>query len=142
MNVKKGMVLLGIIAGLAGVYFFIEIIIKGGEPAEMIAVNVPALSNMASGGHEAFKENCAACHGASAGGTKQGPPLIHDIYNPGHHGDGSFYRAVKQGVRAHHWPFGNMPPQTQVTDQQIAEIIAFIRETQVANGIVSKPHKM
>ena len=142
MNVKKGLVLLGIIAGLAGVYFFVEIIIKGDTSAEMIAVSIPTLSKMASDGHEAFKENCATCHGASAGGTEQGPPLIHDIYNPGHHGDGSFYRAVRQGVRAHHWPFGNMPPQSHVSDREIAEIIAFIRETQVANGVLSKPHKM
>ncbi len=142
MNVKNGMLLLGVIAGLVGAYFLIDNVIGGSASKEMIAVKVPELSKLASSGQEKFKENCAACHGASAGGTEQGPPLIHDIYNPGHHGDGSFYRAVRKGVRAHHWPFGNMPAQDHVSDKDVQEIIAFIRETQVANGIKNKPHKM
>jgi len=142
MNLKKRLLLLAIPAGLAGGYFLIEAVTGGNVAKEMVAVTIPELSKVALTGQEAFGENCAACHGKNAGGTDQGPPLIHDIYNPGHHGDRSFYRAVRQGVRAHHWPFGNMPPQNQVMDTEIKEIITFIRETQIANGIKPKAHKM
>ena len=91
-------------------------------------------------GKESFDENCATCHGTNAAGTEQGPPLVHSYYNPGHHADGAFYAAVRNGVRQHHWRFGNMPPQRQVTDQQVRLIIAYVREMQQANGITYKPH--
>lgn len=107
-----------------------------------VAVQVPELSLTAQKGRVAFDANCAKCHGPSAGGTDQGPPLIHSIYNPGHHGDEAFYLAAKNGVRAHHWPFGNMPPQPQVSNNDLAAIIAYVRELQAANGIEAKPHLM
>jgi hypothetical protein len=69
------------------------------------------------------------------GGTDNGPPLIHKIYEPNHHGDLAFQRAVRQGSRAHHWRFGDMPPQPQVTDADVSVIVKFIREIQRANGI-------
>jgi mono/diheme cytochrome c family protein len=100
-----------------------------------VTVTVPRLSALAQDGEEAFGENCAACHGANAGGSGKGPPLIHKIYEPNHHADGSVVRAIAYGVKAHHWPFGNMPPQPQVTADQTRAIIAYLREVQRANGI-------
>lgn len=102
----------------------------------------PELSAMAAQGKIAFDANCASCHGANAAGTQKGPPFIHDIYNPGHHSDKAFVLAVKQGVRRHHWPFGDMPPQLQVTDQELAAIVRYVRELQKANGIIYRPHTM
>lgn len=96
------------------------------------------LSAAASLGKKGFDDNCARCHGENAAGTDQGPPLIHNYYNPGHHGDGAFYGAVANGVRQHHWRFGNMPPLPQVTRDQMRMIIAYIREMQRANGIPGK----
>jgi mono/diheme cytochrome c family protein len=58
-----------------------------------------------------FAANCAQCHGAQGGGTDQGPPLVHIVYEPGHHPDESFRRAVREGVAPHHWDFVPMPPQ-------------------------------
>ncbi len=106
------------------------------------AVKVPELSALAQAGETAFNANCTRCHGVNAAGTTQGPPLVHDIYNPGHHGDASFRLASKRGVRAHHWPFGNMPPQPQVTDADMTAIIGYVRELQRANGIVARRHRM
>lgn len=114
----------------------------GRPPARQVNVRVPALSDVAARGKIAFDANCAACHGASASGTDQGPPLVHDIYNPGHHADGAFFLAARLGVRQHHWPFGNMPPQPQVTEQQVAAIVRYVRELQVANGITPRSHRM
>ena len=112
----------------------------GGAPT--VDVKVPMLSAQAVAGRTAFDANCAACHGKNGSGTNLGPPLIHDIYNPGHHADESFYRAVHQGVQRHHWQFGNMPPAPQVVDSQIADIIRYVRELQEANGIFYKAHQM
>lgn len=78
---------------------------------------------------------CAACHGKTAGGTDNGPTFISRIYHPGHHGDPSFYRAPKQGVRAHHWPFGDMKPIPDITNKQITSIIEYVRAIQKANGL-------
>ena len=64
------------------------------------------------------------------------PPLVHRIYEPSHHGDMAFVLAARNGVRAHHWPFGDMPPVGQpLTDGELAAIIAYVRELQRANGI-------
>jgi len=103
---------------------------------------VTAFSTVAAQGKIAFDANCARCHGGNAIGTTKGPPLLHDIYNPGHHGDEAFFRAAKQGVPQHHWPFGNMPPRPDVSDKQLAAIVRYIRELQEANGIFYRPHKM
>lgn len=108
----------------------------------MVDVTVPALSPVAAAGEAAFVANCAECHGNNGSGTDQGPPLVHDIYNPGHHSDEAFYFAARQGVRQHHWRFGNMPPQPQATDAQLAEIVRYVRELQEANGISYRPHLM
>ena len=98
-------------------------------------VFVPNLSPVAEAGQMAFSTNCAACHGTNGVGTDKGPPLIHRIYRPGHHADFAFEQAVRLGVRAHHWRFGNMPPQPQLTREETASIIRFIREVQKVNGI-------
>ena len=99
-------------------------------------------SALAQAGKIAFEANCAACHGELGGGTEFGPPFINDIYNPGHHADQAFLIAPRQGVRAHHWPFGDMPPVEGVTDEELLAIVRYVRELQDANGIVYKPHVM
>jgi len=108
----------------------------------IVDVTVPKLSAAALDGQALFAQNCAACHGPNGSGSDKGPPLIHDIYNPGHHSDISFHRAVQYGTQQHHWSFGNMPPQPQVTKEQVDKILRYIRELQAANGIHYRPHRM
>ncbi len=102
-------------------------------PADQIVE--PTLSSAGQMGQIAFDDNCAACHGAKAAGSENGPPLVHKIYEPSHHADFSFVRAAKGGVRAHHWRFGDMAPVPGVTDKQIEWITKYVREMQRANGI-------
>jgi len=122
---------------LVGGYFFFKprtpIQSSGGALAE---VKVPTLAGAALVGEETFNANCASCHGKNAAG-KDGiaPPLVHKIYEPGHHGDMAFVLAAKQGVRQHHWSFGNMPPVPDLSDEQLSDIIAYVRKLQRANGI-------
>ena len=102
----------------------------------------PQLSSLAVQGKTVFEANCASCHGKSAIGTDKGPPLVHNIYNPGHHADGAFFLAAKRGTRQHHWKFGDMPAQPQIKDEQIQAIVKYVRELQLANGIQFQPHNM
>jgi mono/diheme cytochrome c family protein len=109
---------------------------------ESLIVIVPELSELAQKGQIAFEASCAVCHGKNAAGTDRGPPLVNDIYNPGHHADEAFYRAAKQGVPQHHWSYGNMPRRPEVTDGQLIAIVRYVRELQQANGIETRPHNM
>jgi mono/diheme cytochrome c family protein len=99
------------------------------------SIKLPQLTTEAQAGRKLFEVKCIACHGKNATGTKNGPPLVHKIYEPNHHSDISFYRAVAQGTRAHHWRFGNMPPVSGVRKDEVAKIIGYVRELQRANGI-------
>ena len=105
--------------------------------AAMVEVALPeALSENAKIGKAAFEAKCAVCHGTNAAGQDGvAPPLVHKIYEPSHHGDGSFLVAVRNGVRAHHWRFGNMPPVDGLTEGDVKMIVAYVRELQCANGI-------
>lgn len=88
-----------------------------------------------SRGETLYDANCTACHGPKGTGTTQGPPLVHVIYEPGHHADASFHVATQRGVFAHHWRFGNMPPQPQVTPDDVTAIIGYVRWLQRQAGI-------
>ncbi|MFT6656964.1 c-type cytochrome [Maritalea sp.] len=107
-----------------------------------VDVRLVELSPLAEKGKEIFDENCSACHGDNASGGDGAPPLIHDIYNPGHHGDAAFLNAVQNGVPQHHWKFGNMPPREGLTQLHVAAIVTYIRELQVANGVATAQHDM
>ena len=87
-------------------------------------------------GGELFVDNCSRCHGEKADGTYIGPPLVHRLYEPGHHPDFSFYNAVKNGVIAHHWDFGDMAPVPGLSEDEVAQIIAYVRGLQREGGII------
>ena len=87
-------------------------------------------------GEKLFNTNCSVCHGVGAVGTNQGPPLLDRTYHPGHHNDFSIRNAIKNGVRSHHWDFGNMLPVAGVSDDDAEKIICYIRDTQLATGII------
>ncbi len=132
MNFRKT-ILIGLAAALFAVLAWQFMAAR--ETQQRAVIKVPMLTAQAVAGEKAFNANCITCHGANAGGSDKGPPLVHQIYEPGHHADMSFVLAAKRGVRAHHWKFGNMPPQPDVSDAEIAAIIRYVRELQVANGI-------
>ena len=96
------------------------------------------LSEAALAGEKLFIANCSMCHGARAGGTNQGPPLVHQIYEPGHHSNASFVIAVARGVRAHHWDYGNMPAVPSLEIDEIHQVICYVRELQLANDIIDE----
>lgn len=86
-------------------------------------------------GEPLYQNNCAQCHGTDLRGTDQGPPHLSEVYEPGHHADISFVLAVQRGVQPHHWNFGPMPAIPELDEQEIADIIAYVRERQREAGI-------
>ena len=106
------------------------------EGSPMVEVRTIEPSGNEVLGETAFNAKCAACHGENAAGRNgMGPPLVHKIYEPGHHGDHAFLLATQNGVRAHHWPFGDMAPVEGLTQSDVANIVAYVRALQRANGI-------
>ncbi|MBV2359020.1 cytochrome c [Thalassococcus sp. CAU 1522] len=103
----------------------------------LVEIALPAtLSDNAELGRSIYETACLSCHGPHAVGQDGvAPPLVHKIYEPSHHADESFQRAVSVGVQAHHWPFGDMPAVEGLTRADVALVTAYIRELQQANGI-------
>ena len=94
----------------------------------------PVPPELAAGEHR-YNATCLPCHGTLGTGTDGGPPLVHRIYEPGHHADAAFQLAVARGVRAHHWSFGNMPPVPDMDSAAVAAVIAYVRWLQREAGI-------
>lgn len=86
-------------------------------------------------GETTFNANCSVCHGKQAAGTDHGPPLVHKVYEPNHHGDQAFQRAAANGVNAHHWQFGNMPKIDAVKPDDVDQIVKYVRWLQRQAGI-------
>ena len=112
-----------------------EIELQVGEPIESILVP-DQISEIGQLGKNIFELKCQSCHGINAAGRHEmGPPLVHKIYEPSHHSDQSFYRAVALGVKSHHWRFGNMAAVEDLTKGDVKAIISYVRELQKENGI-------
>ena len=137
-----------VVAGLGALWFNMN---RPGEEATMTAadtsgipegapiaeVRLPvALTPLERTGKLAFDARCAGCHGENAAGRNGvAPPLVHKIYRPAHHADMAFVLAAQNGVRAHHWRFGNMPPVEGLTTADLKAITAYVRALQRENGI-------
>ncbi|MDU9005437.1 c-type cytochrome [Sedimentitalea todarodis] len=99
-------------------------------------LKIPPLTEAETLGKLVYDAKCATCHGQNgAGADGAGPPLVHKIYEPGHHGDYAFQMAVSNGVQSHHWSFGDMPPVEGLTQADVKNIVSYVRALQRANGI-------
>jgi cytochrome c2 len=78
-------------------------------------------------GQMLYEKYCSSCHGLQLNGSDQGPPLIHPFYKPSHHGDKSFYRAALQGVKQHHWEFGDMSAVVGMTPKKMDSLVPYVR---------------
>lgn len=136
MNIRIVIAAVALAVAVFGLRYYLNRGDGEGTGKPLAQVSVPPLSGEAKEGEALFNANCAKCHGDNAAGNEgAGPPLVHGIYEPGHHSDAAFHLAVRNGVVAHHWPFGNMPPAEGVTDNDVTKILAYVRALQRANGI-------
>jgi mono/diheme cytochrome c family protein len=106
-----------------------------GRPAVRSEFDPGPVPDELAEGEQLFNQNCARCHGTLAAGSDSGPPLLHTVYQPNHHADIAFQRAVALGVPAHHWRFGNMPPVPGVDEAAVERIIGYVRWLQRGAGI-------
>lgn len=95
----------------------------------------PGLMPNPAAGKPLYEKHCAVCHGPTMLGTDKGPPLLHAVYKPSHHGDIAFQLAVRYGSKAHHWQFGDMPPVPGLSPDEVAHVTAFVRAAQRRVGI-------
>ena len=95
----------------------------------------PGLMPNPAAGKPLFEKNCASCHGLDLKGTDKGPPFLHRVYEPSHHADAAFQLAVRNGVRAHHWKFGDMQPIHGMKPDDVAHVTAYVRAMQRRAGI-------
>ena len=95
----------------------------------------PGLVPNPARGKPLYEKTCAVCHGQTLTGTDKGPPFLHFVYVPAHHGDASFQMAVANGSRAHHWKFGDMAPVPGLSPDDVAHITAYVRSVQRRAGI-------
>lgn len=98
-----------------------------------------ATTVVSNDGAELYAANCASCHGADLRGTELGPSQLSIVYEPNHHPDESFRSAVRNGVGAHHWDFGPMPPVPGLDDDEVDAIIEYIRAIQQREGFEPYP---
>jgi mono/diheme cytochrome c family protein len=99
----------------------------------------PAAPDLVARGEELYAESCASCHGADLRGTDRGPSHLSEVYRPDHHADAAFVLAAKQGVRAHHFGFGDMPPVPGLDDDDLTAIVAYVRSVQEREGFEPYP---
>lgn len=118
---------------LVGVAFVVSC--GGGEPTVSSTVD----SELLAQGADLYQANCATCHGVDLRGTDQGPSHLSEVYEPNHHGDEAFQRAVLLGSQQHHWTFGAMPPVAGLDRSQVTAIVAFVREQQQSEGFEPYP---
>ena len=111
----RKVIVIGVIA-MAVIFSYSILPLGNQDPQKVSAVTVPygaleivllpnTLSQKAQIGKQAFEVNCA-----------------------------SFQRAAAVGVRARHWPFGDMPAVEGVAGGNIKMATAYIRELKHANG--------
>lgn len=103
----------------------------GSAPAESEPA-APAAG--AEPGAAVYQSNCASCHGADLRGTDKGPSHLSIVYEPNHHGDDSFRSAILNGAQQHHWNFGDMAAIPGLDDDEIDDVIAYIRSEQERQG--------
>ena len=90
-------------------------------------------------GEVLYQASCADCHGADLRGTDRGPSHLSEIYEPNHHADIAFLLAVRRGTPAHHWTFGAMAPVEGLSEDDVASIVAYVREAQRTEGFEAYP---
>ena len=111
---------------------------NGGETSSSASGPISSEESIGQG-KVLFERTCAVCHGADLNGTETGPPFLDPIYAPNHHSDESFFAAVQNGVQPHHWDFGPMPAQPNLSEGEVAAIIAYVRSEQAEAGITEDP---
>lgn len=92
-------------------------------------------------GETLYDQHCEDCHGRQGKGTELGPALVHPAYIQQYHPNLSFFLAVRKGVKSAQKRFSDMPAMPQVSAEEAAHIVKYIREKQLEAGIYKNNYK-
>ena len=91
------------------------------------------VSNEYQLGQASYHRVCAQCHGADATGGKRAPTFLQAKFDPNNFSNSRIAKTILNGSDS-----GAMPSQKgRVNDEEIKEIIKYIRHTQKEAGFIS-----
>lgn len=99
----------------------------GGSPA-------PTEAGDPAAGEQVYGDYCGACHGRDFEGSIQGPSHLDAKYDPATTTDEDYRNAIRNGAEESTYDFGRMPAIRSLDDQQIEDVIAYIRSVQEERG--------
>lgn len=100
------------------------------------AVAVPDVPGDAAAGAVVYERHCAGCHGVGGIGVQgAGPSLLDERYGPSLLDDRAAVRAIVEGAPEEAWNLGPMPRTRGLSEQDLADLLAYLRSVQEAAGI-------
>jgi len=97
-------------------------------------VAVPDLPGDAAAGAVVYEQGCAGCHGDDGSGADAGPGLLVPEYSLPGFDDTALVTAIVKGVAADEGRYGGMPRIRGLSEQDLADLIAFVRGLQHEAG--------
>ena len=85
-------------------------------------------------GEQTYRDFCGSCHGRDFEGSSNGPSHLDAVYAPEYTTDDDFRTAITQGAPEANYDFGRMPAIASLDDQEITDVIAYIRRVQDERG--------
>lgn len=111
----------------------IALLVAGCSAPKLTAATTTGTASLDVGA-AVYADRCSSCHGTDLRGTDKGPSHLSKVYEPGHHNDLSFRKAIATGSPAHHWSFGDMAPVPGLSEDEIVSVIAYVRSVQQREG--------
>ncbi|MFV0318198.1 MAG: c-type cytochrome [Microthrixaceae bacterium] len=87
----------------------------------------------ATRGEQVYADRCAACHGRDFQGSAQAPSHLDPHFRPEVTSDEDYRNAIKEGADDPDLDYTRMPG-LNLNDQEIADVIAYIRSVQDERG--------
>jgi mono/diheme cytochrome c family protein len=85
-------------------------------------------------GEQTYMDFCGSCHGRDFEGSSQGPSQLDPHFAPEITGDDDYRRAITEGAPREYFDFTAMPAIGSLDDDEIDDVIAYIRSIQEERG--------
>ena len=85
-------------------------------------------------GEQTYMDFCGSCHGRDFEGSSQGPSQLDVQFAPERTSDEEFREAIRNGAPKEFYDFTAMPAIGSLDDQEIANVIAYVRSVQEERG--------
>lgn len=116
----------------ASALFTVTALITGCSGSEGSSATTTATPDVAAG-EQVYADRCAACHGRDFQGSAQAPSHLEPYFAPDNTSDEDYRNAVRNGAETAEFDYNSMPA-LNLSDQEITDVIAYIRSVQVERG--------